>query len=137
MTIIPGIQKHVKKKKCQICKFAFKLTEIGDKVYKISVEDIVKGEVNMPFTQRKSWIVIQKNDKVHQELAALIDSSQTPIKKRTKGDNTTLKRLHNMFKTGNLKKASDGLITVKHADNYNCEAISALFGGNMLFRSTL
>ena len=110
--------------KCQICKFAFKLAEIGERVLKISVNDILQGKANMPFTQRKAWIAVQKNYKVHQDLSSLIDSSQTPTKKKTGGDNTTLKRLHNLFKTGKLKKASDGLITVKNDDEHVYEAIS-------------
>ena len=110
--------------KCQICKFAFKLAEMGERVLKISVNDILQGKVNMPFTQRKAWIAVQKNDKVHQDLSSLIDSSQTPTKKKTGGDNTTLKRLHNLFQTGKLKKASDGLITVKNDDDHVYEAIS-------------
>ena len=71
----------------------------------------------MPFTQRHAWITVQKNDKVHQDLANLIDSSQSPEKKRTKGDHTLLKRLHNLYRKGQLKKSSDGLITVQHMDN--------------------
>ena len=70
----------------------------------------------MPFIQRLAWIKVQQNDKVHQQLSHLIDSSQSPEKKKTKGDNTTLKRLHNLYKSGHLKKASDGLITVSHID---------------------
>ena len=79
----------------------------------------------MPFTQRQAWITVQKNDKVHQELSKLIDSSQSPEKKKTNGDNTMLKRLHNLYKKGQLKKASDGLITVQYMDvNKSYQAIS-------------
>ena len=104
-------------KSCQICKFANILLNIGDKINKISTEDIESGRINMPFTQRQAWIKVQKNDKVHQELCKLIDSSQAPEKKRTNGDNTVLKRLHNLYKKGQLRQTSDGLITVQHMEN--------------------
>ena len=83
-------------------------------VGKITVEDIEQGRTSMPFTQRAAWIKVQKNDRMHQQLAWLIDTSQSPEKKKTKGDNTILKRLHNLYKNGLLKKSSDGLITITH-----------------------
>ena len=88
---------------------------------KVSVEDVEKGNINMPFTQRKAWLAVQKRDKLHQELIQLNESSQTPERKKTKGDNTTLKRLHNLFMKGQLKISPDGLITVKHMDPDNGE----------------
>ena len=113
-------------KRCQICKFASKLETIGDKVAKITVDDIEKGRVKMPFIQKAAWLKVQKNDPVHQQLSLLIDSSQLPNKKKTKGNNTVLKRLHNMYKVGQLTKATDGLITVTHTDpdRGNYQAIS-------------
>ena len=102
--------------KCQICKFAFHMEALGDKVNKITVDDIEKGRIKMPFIQRSAWLKVQGTDKVHKQLSFLIDSSQSPERKRTKGDNTTLKRLHTLYKTGKLRKASDGLITVRHMD---------------------
>ena len=54
--------------------------------------------MKMPFTQRTTWLKIQKNDKVH-----LIDNSLAPEKRKTKGDNTLIKRLHNMYKVGKLR----------------------------------
>ena len=112
-------------KSCQICKFAYKLLDVGNKICTISAADIENGRINMPFIQRQAWITVQNNDRVHQELAKLIDSSQSPEKKRTNGDNTMLKRLHNLYKKGQLRKASDGLITVQHMDvNKTYQAIS-------------
>ena len=70
----------------------------------------------MPYIQRNAWWKVQKNDPLHQKLTFLIDSSQLPDKKKTKGENTNLKRLHNLYRNGQLKKAKDGLITVTHTD---------------------
>ena len=43
-----------------------------------------------------------------------------------KGDFTKLKRLHNLYRTGQLKVEQDGLITIAHSDNAgnNYEEIS-------------
>ena len=86
-------------------------------VVKINVDDIEKGKVNMPFTQRAGWLKVQLNDMMHRQLAWLIDTSQSPEKRKTKGNNTQLKLLHNLYKNGLLKKATDGFITVTHPAN--------------------
>ena len=95
-------------------------------IAKVTVEDIEHGKVSMPFTQRAAWLKVQKNDKMHQQLTWLLNSSQSPEKKKTKGDNTVLKRLHNLYKNGMLKKSSDGLITITHVepDGRSSQAIS-------------
>ena len=117
-------------KKCQICKFAYEMEMLGDEaipmIAKVTVEDIEHGKVSMPFTQRAAWLKVQKNDKMHQQLTWLLNSSQSPEKKKTKGDNTVLKRLHNLYKNGMLKKSSDGLITITHVepDGRSSQAIS-------------
>ena len=107
-------------KRCQICQFANEMEILGDNVIpmvgKIMVEDIEQGRVNMPYTQRAAWLKVQKNDPLHQKLSFLIDSSQLPDKKKTKGLNTHLKRLHNLYRNGLLKKSRDGLITVTNTD---------------------
>ena len=103
---------------------------LGDKVIpmvgKVTVEDIEQGKINMPYTQRAAWLKVQMQDKTHQQLSWLIETSQTPEKKKTKGENTKLKLLHNLYKNGVLKKTSDGLITVTHVDmdRGNTQAIS-------------
>ena len=70
----------------------------------------------MPFTQRPGWLKVQQNDRTHQQLPWLINTSQSPEKRKTKGDNTTLKLLHNLYKKGQLKKAPDGFITITHSN---------------------
>ena len=102
--------------RCQICRFAKDLQNVGDRIMKVSVADINDGKVKMPFFQRASWLKVQKNDKVHQQLSYLLENSLSPEKKKTKGDQTTIKRLHNLYKIGKLSKAADGLITVTSTD---------------------
>ena len=107
-------------KKCKICQFAFHLQKTGDEavpmVCSVSVSDIENGSVRMPFTQRAAWTKVQTEDKVHKMLFKLIETSGTPERKKTKGDFTRLKRLHNLYRTGQLKIDSDGLVTVLHND---------------------
>ena len=38
--------------KCQICKFANELVDQGNAVNKLTVQEIVNGQISMPFTQR-------------------------------------------------------------------------------------
>ena len=107
--------------KCQICTFASGMTEIGDRtipmIGSITVADIENGTARMPFIQRAAWLKVQRSDPTHQRLTWLIDTSQAPEKKKTKGENTKLKLLHNLYSNGLLQKATDGLITVTTADN--------------------
>ena len=107
--------------KCQICSFAYELEMLGDNavpmVGKVTVEDIEQGRFKMPFTQKKAWLKVQAQDKTHQQLSWLINTSQTPEKRKTKGENTKLKLLHNLYKNGSLKIDSDGLVTVTNTGN--------------------
>ena len=108
-------------KSCQICQFANELQEVGDRtipmVGNVTVTDIQQGTVTMPFTQKPAWLKTQKADPTHQKLCWLIDNSQIPDKRKTKGENTRLKILHNLYTAGSLQKASDGFITVQHRDS--------------------
>ena len=112
-------------KRCQICKFADDLIAEGNAVNGVTVQEIINGHINMPFLQRQGWITIQKNDKTHRDLTNLIGSSRSPERKKTNGCYTTLKRLHNLFKRGQLKQCSDGLIMVTTIDHHHGE-ISAI-----------
>ena len=116
-------------KSCQICKFAYKMEVMGDNVIplrSVTVDDIEKGLFKMPYSQRNSWLTLQLEDSIHRKLSYLMDTSQLPEPKRTKGDFTIIKRLHSLYKSGQLKKAKDGLITVTHIDRnqHSHEAIS-------------
>ena len=106
-------------KKCQICSFANEQSDIGDaaaSIKSVDIQDVQSGKLSMPFTQRKTWIKSQRQDKTHQMLTQLIESSQAPEKKKTKAEYTKLKLLHNLYKDGRMKILADGLITVKHTD---------------------
>ena len=83
----------------------------------ITVQDIEQGRLKMPFLQKPAWLKVQKADPTHQRLSWLIDTSQTPEKRKTNGENTKLKLLHNLYMNGSLKKATDGFITVSNPTN--------------------
>ena len=116
--------------RCQICQFASKLELEGDNINPtvkcIRVEEILNGSVKMPFNQKSAWLKVQKGDRVHRMLLNLIKTSQVSEPKKTKGVYTTLKRLHNLFKSGNLKISKDGLVTITTSDvqGNNHDAIS-------------
>ena len=106
--------------RCQICRYVKEQVNIGDnasKIMNVDAADIMEGRIQLPFTQRKTWIQAQKNDQTHQELLKLINTSQAPIKKKTGNENTKLKLLHNLYKEGKLKIMKDGLIMVKHKND--------------------
>ena len=78
----------------------------------------------MPFTQTKTWKVIQMKDPVHCKLLHLINSRQLPESKKTCGDNTEIKLLHNLYTQGKLF-LDKGLIIVKsQSGNFNGATIS-------------
>ena len=125
-----------KEAKCQICSFVRKWEEIGDNASSIrvlSVEDIKAGRSLMPLAQRSVWLNIQRSDSVHQQLLNLIQTRQLPQAKKTGGDHTRLKLLHNLYSIGKLTISKDGLMVVKSPDGfYEGSAISiphALFPG--------
>lgn len=106
--------------RCKICQFAFTLQQLGDNaipmVCSISALDIENGVAKMPFTQTTAWAKVQSADKAHQMLSKLIQTSGTPERRKTTGDHTRVKRLHNLYRNGQLKVNKDGLITVTHTD---------------------
>ena len=50
---------------------------------------------------------------MHSKLKHLIEVCQVPEKRRTKGENTRLKLMHNLYTRGDLRVEKDGLITVR------------------------
>ena len=111
--------------KCKICQFAFDLESIGSKaipmVCSVSVTDIENGSLKMPFTQKTAWAKVQAEDKVHKMLFKLIETSSIPEKKKTTGDYTRLKRLHNLYRNGQLKIDKEGLVTILSNDSMGNE----------------
>ena len=101
---------------CTVCSFITKWDKIGEncaEIRSVNIEDVNSGEVAMPFNQRKTWLSLQHADSVHSKLKHLIEVSQTPEKKKTRGDYTRLKLMHNLYTKGDLRVEKDGLITVK------------------------
>ena len=100
--------------KCQICKFTADMNAAAQHLVRnIHVSDIQNGKVNMPLNQREAWRLAQSRDNVLSQLLKLISTGQLPDKKKTCGDNTTLKVLHNLYKKGDLHVDASKLITVK------------------------
>ena len=98
---------------CQICKYLKNLVFTADNIIgAINVEDIEKGNMTMPYLQQAAWKQAQSQDKTLQTLSDLILTGQTPEKRKTCNDYTTLKLLYNLFSKGSLKISNQGLITV-------------------------
>ena len=98
---------------CQVCKYLKDLVFTADNVVgAVKVEDIERGNICMPFTQQSAWRQAQSQDRTLQTLVELIKTGQTPEKRKTCNDFTTLKLLYNLHCKGSLKISSQGLITV-------------------------
>ena len=110
--------------KCQICGFAEAWQKIGDNasalrsVDSISIKDVLEGRVMMPYIQVKSWLGAQVTDRPHIELKKCIESGQVPDKRKTKGDNTTLKKLYGLYRAGDLTIRRDGLVMIRSRDGH-------------------
>ena len=94
----------------------------------------MSGKLPLPFLQRQSWINAQNRDRTHIQLKQLIKTSQAPEKKKTRDENTKLKKLYNLYREGKLKVHKDGLVTITHTDQMGSQyqAVSvptALFPG--------
>ena len=106
---------------CQICKFATEWQKKGDnasKIRAISVKDILDGRVIMPFIQTKTWIGQQIADKVHTKLKLLVETGQQPEKRKTRGDNTVIKKMYKCYQTGDLTIRRDGLVVMKSKNGH-------------------
>ena len=121
--------------KCQICNFVQEWQTIGDNALDIralSVEDIKSGRNIMPMTQPNVWKNIQAGDPVHSKLKELILTRQLPEQKKTKGDNTKIKLLHNLYVQGKLI-LKDNLFLVRapqgHFNDYVISVPPALYPG--------
>ena len=122
--------------KCQICNFVREWESIGDKaseIRNVTIEDIKMGRSIMPMTQRNTWKNIQKRDAIHHKLVDLINTRQLPEARKTRGDHTKLKLLHNQYTQGKLFIDNDGLVLIKSPEGkFNGSVISippALFPG--------
>ena len=106
-------------KQCQICKYIQSLVFTADNIVNsITIEDIERGNIAMPFTQQAAWTQAQKQDKTLQLLLTLIETGQSPEKRKTCNEFTTLKLLYNLYCKGSLQISKQGLITVSHISEY-------------------
>ena len=96
-----------------------------------NIDDDIPMEA--PFLQLKTWKTIQFNDSTHTRLKEMIRSGQTPIKKKTGGQETVLKLLHTHFTKKNLKIDPSGVIMIKqkqgHYDGYSISVPTSIFPG--------
>ena len=60
---------------------------------KLTVTDVLDGNLMMPYIQVSAWSSLQNKDKVINKLKKLIETGQKPEEKKTGGENTTLKNL--------------------------------------------
>ena len=125
-----------KSDRCQVCKFVEEWEILGDNaanIKAISVEEIQQGKSIMPFTQERVLRDIQHNDSMHNKLRELIKLGHLPDKRKTGGENTKLKLLHNLYKEGKMKVDKDGTIKVKtdegHYNGYVISLPAAIFRG--------
>ena len=65
----------------------------------------------MPYTQHPAWLEVQKKCPIHQVIHRLMQTGQTPDKKKTKGNNTVIKHLFNLHRANKLK-SEKGLLLV-------------------------
>ena len=76
---------------------------IGDNasaIRTVSVKDVKFGGSFMPFAQRSVWL---RGVSVNQQLTNPIKTGQLPQSKKTGGDNTSLRLLHNLYTQGKLQ----------------------------------
>ena len=105
---------------CTVCTFIRKWDKIGENcsaIRSLTIDEVSSGETAMPFHQRKTWYNLQVADSVHGKLRHLIEVSQSPEKRKTRGDFTRLKLMHNLYIKGDLRIEKDGLITVRSKTN--------------------
>ena len=81
-----------------------------DALRSVTAQDVLDGNVSVPYMQRNSWIEVQTHDPAHTKLKYLISIGQLPEPKKTCGVHTYLKQLHNLYK-------KDGLVEVRQHGN--------------------
>lgn len=106
-----------KEKRCQICSYAFELTQVGDmcNIMKVTVADLESGEYKLPLSEKPTWLKLQKEDDTHRRLHKLITSGGLQPEPKLRG-HSDLKRLYNLYRKGLLHIDPSGLIIVKHID---------------------
>ena len=119
-------------KQCSICDFVSEDTTVMGNLEGVRcVEEELQQTA--PFLQIPTWLDIQRNDSTHTRLVKLIESGQSPERKRTGGEETVLKHLHTMFTKGDVKVHSSGLVLVRakngFMDNFAISVPTKIFPG--------
>ena len=123
---------------CDVCKFSRKWENVSDdaewirgvfseeisRIGAVTVEDVLLNRKSLPYINRQVWLNVQKKDPVLVKLQELINSGQSPEKKKTGNENTRLKLLHTLYTKGKLRTETDGLITVE------TQSGQGIFSGN-------
>ena len=118
--------------KCQICKFTLDMSKTADCLIRnLTISDIESGKFKMPLAQREAWRLAQSRDFALSHLLKLVKSGQLPEKKKTCGDNTTIKALHNLYKKGELHVDKSDLITVRQKQSDGSFAQTIVVPKNM------
>ena len=102
---------------CQICSFVSEEVAASNNFKNILTISTNFTE-DAPFLQLKTWKHIQANDQTHMQLTNLIRTGQLPQKKKTGGEETTLKHLFTLFTKKQLKIDVSGVIMIKSKDRY-------------------
>ena len=93
--------------RCQVCLFASKIDQ--SVVRNVTVTDIKSGQVQMPFTNRKAWLITQSECPDLRRVKAQLQQGTRPTKKETTA--TNVKRYLNK-----VTIANDGLLVVRKSD---------------------
>ena len=122
--------------KCQVCVYAHNLAgpmaqelahpaqaqlpeDVGSKkafIAKVSVDDVLSGKIDIPFTQRAGWKNIQDEDKTLRALRRHMAGGTIPP--RRKVVQPELRKLYNLFQHQKLTISKDGLIVKITTDNF-------------------
>ena len=112
--------------KCQVCQFAFELAgptamesmfsdETMTQVNKVDVEDVLAGNVPVPFSQASGWKNIQHENPTLRKLRLHMEGGTIP-KRRVRGQ-TELKRLYDLFTKSKISISREDILVHQEHDN--------------------
>lgn len=113
-------------KNCQVCEFAFELAgptalesifseDTMTQINNVSCEDILSGQVPVPFSQAVGWKNIQQENPTFRKLKFHMEGGTIP-KRRVRGQ-TELKRLYDLFTKNKVSISRDGVLVHQDHDN--------------------
>ena len=99
---------------CQVCRFIQEHMDIA--VRRITVEEVERGEVKMPFYNKSSWKIAQKSDKDLNRVYSQLKSGTRPGKKEK-----DLKAVRRYFQVASI--SSDGVLIHRRKNLYGKKKI--------------